>query len=89
MAYQSRQKTEPDQIPEKNLTPQDVASMLGMTQNGLADWRKKGEGPAWFKLSLGQSGRVRYPEKRFYAYIRKMKRTTGSGARSSEDPKIL
>ncbi|MHA1574397.1 MAG: helix-turn-helix transcriptional regulator [Alphaproteobacteria bacterium] len=63
--------------PPRLLRPQKVADILDLTLEGLADWRKRGVGPAWFKLSGGRSGRVRYEEKDLLAWIEAQRSATG------------
>ena len=33
------------------MTPQDVAAMYGVTSQELAQWRRTGKGPAYYRLS--------------------------------------
>lgn len=40
------------------LTERDVAALTTLSRQQLAAWRKRGEGPAWVRLS---AGRVAYP----------------------------
>lgn len=49
-----------DSTLETLLTPAQVATYLGVTCGTLAQWRWKGIGPRWVKLSRGRAGRVRY-----------------------------
>jgi predicted DNA-binding transcriptional regulator AlpA len=42
------------------LTPEETAAALGVTLKVLSQMRVAGNGPAYFKLARGKSGRVRY-----------------------------
>jgi len=41
------------------LSPADAAVYLGLTERGLAEWRRTGRGPKYSRLG-GPTGRVRY-----------------------------
>lgn len=48
------------------LTPKEVASICGVTPRTVGDWRQKGEGPPYVKLS---SRVVRYRREDVLAWI--------------------
>jgi len=41
------------------LSPADAAAYLGLTERGLAEWRRTGRGPKYSRIG-GPTGRVRY-----------------------------
>lgn len=47
----------------------DVAEFLGTTPEQLAQWRYRGRGPVWTKISEGRTGLVRYPREDLRTYI--------------------
>lgn len=51
------------------MSPGDVAAVLGTTIAQLANWRYRSRGPAWTKVTEGQSGLVRYPREQLRAYL--------------------
>lgn len=57
---------------DRLLTPDEVGERLGVANQTLTNWRHKGIGPDWTKVS-GQVGKpggaVRYPESRLAAYL--------------------
>lgn len=56
------------------LKPRVVADMLGIEYASLAMQRFRGEGPAYVKMSEGQTGRVRYRRSDVIAYINSRER---------------
>ncbi|MFJ4672994.1 helix-turn-helix transcriptional regulator [Kitasatospora purpeofusca] len=42
------------------LTPREASPIVRVTPKTLANWRSRGIGPAYTKLSEGRGGRVRY-----------------------------
>ncbi|OLT12233.1 hypothetical protein BJF79_22750 [Actinomadura sp. CNU-125] len=42
------------------MTAKQVAALIGVTEETLANWRSRGHGPPYRKLSNGRSGRIRY-----------------------------
>lgn len=57
---------------DRLLTPDEVGERLGVANQTLTNWRYKGIGPDWTKVS-GQVGKpggaIRYPESRLTAYL--------------------
>lgn len=47
-------------MPEGTLTPDELAAELGVTTGTLANWRSRGIGPEYLKLTPGRTGRIRY-----------------------------
>jgi excisionase family DNA binding protein len=37
-------------LPRAILAPRDVAALMGLSLQTLANWRSLGKGPAWFKI---------------------------------------
>ena len=46
---------------EVHLTPNELAKRLNVHVVSLARWRAEGKGPAFVKLGVGRTARVRYP----------------------------
>ena len=57
-----------------------VAEYLGTTADQLAQWRHRGRGPAWTKVTEGRTGLVRYPREELRAYL--VARTNSPAVRS-------
>ena len=53
----------------KTFSPKELADMIGMSQTGLARWRKEGGGPEWMRMGGAQSSRIRYLESDVLAWI--------------------
>jgi hypothetical protein len=51
-----------------DLKPSEVAAVLRVSEQTLANWRSAGTGPPYRKLSAGRSGLVRYPSDRFESW---------------------
>jgi Helix-turn-helix domain len=52
------------------MTAGQVAEYLGTTVKLLAQWRTRGSGPPWTKVTPGKAGLVRYPREDLRAFIR-------------------
>ncbi len=52
-----------------NLTPGEAGEMARVTKKTLANWRSRGIGPPYIKLSPGRGGRVRYPRESTLAWL--------------------
>lgn len=52
------------------MTPGQVATFLNTSTDRLAQWRYRGRGPAWTKVTEGRTGLVRYPREELRTYIR-------------------
>ena len=63
----------------KLLKDAEVSEVTLVAKNTLADWRKKGVGPPWFKLL----GSVRYREDDVQAWIEEQAAASGLVRRSS------
>jgi hypothetical protein len=57
---------------DRLLTPEEVRDRLRVANQTLTNWRYRGTGPDWTKVS-GQVGKpggaIRYPESRLNAYL--------------------
>lgn len=57
---------------DRFLTPVEVGARLGVAYQTLSNWRHRGKGPGWVKISgeIGrQGGKVRYPAAALEAYL--------------------
>lgn len=57
-----------DQYPAM-MSPAEVAEYMGVDKARLAQWRYRGEGPPYVKVTPRQQGLVRYPREDLRAYI--------------------
>ena len=55
---------------EEKLTPEQAAELLGVLTSTLKDWRKKGKGPPYIKLTTSR-GHVRYDAALFNKWLRR------------------
>src|SRR3982751_5151937 len=51
------------------IRPPDVAALLDVSVQMLAEWRGTKTGPPYTKLTSGRNGAVRYPRERLRAYL--------------------
>lgn len=51
------------------LSPKQVTELLGVTEQTLANWRHRGNGPEYVKLSPGRQGAIRYSRKTVDAWL--------------------
>ncbi|MFA1551643.1 helix-turn-helix transcriptional regulator [Actinomadura chokoriensis] len=56
-------------IEEEELKPPEVAALVKVSEQTLANWRSRGYGPPYRKLSDGRSGRVRYRRSAVEAWL--------------------
>ena len=66
---------DPNQLPPGDhlLTPAEVCDRLSVANQTLTNWRYKGTGPDWTKVSgeIGKpGGAIRYPQSRLDDYVR-------------------
>lgn len=54
---------------DRMMTPREVADLLGLSLQRLAQLRRAGTGPAYCKLSDGQGGSIRYRRAAVDAWI--------------------
>ena len=45
---------------EKRLTPKEAAEHLGVSVAALSGWRQHKKGPPFYKIGMGNKGRVSY-----------------------------
>lgn len=61
-----------EQADDRLLKPAEVGARLGVAYQTLSNWRHRGKGPGWVKISgeIGrQGGEVRYPAAALEAYL--------------------
>lgn len=51
-----------------DLTPREAAKAIKVSEQTLAHWRVRGEGPPYRKLGAGRSAPIRYPSDLFEAW---------------------
>ena len=71
--HMARKATPQDARPEPLATPREVAELLGVPEHSLAQWRSRGQGPAYVKVER----HVRYRWDAVTAYLEARTRTTG------------
>lgn len=70
----------PDRDPgDELLKASQVAEMMKMAERTLADWRWRGTGPPFTKLSAGRGGRIRYRRSDVEAWIARGSNSGGMG----------
>jgi len=51
------------------MSPAEVAEYMGVDKALLAQWRWRGDGPPYVKMTPGRQGLVRYPREELREYI--------------------
>lgn len=56
-------------IEDEELTARETGALMKVTEQTLANWRSRGTGPPYRKLSDGRSGRIRYRRSAVEAWL--------------------
>lgn len=77
----------PTTTAKKLLTPEEAAQFLGLSVTTLADWRYRGRGPEYLRLSQTARGRIRYPAESLAAWVEALRRRHSTAEYSTPEKK--